>query len=160
MIKLTKETQECLSSLSNTQIYTLISAIEYFKRFVKARKFKVVKRLNILTLTRKDGICDNLVSCVIRLSNENIEIPNVYLCVLKIADSWQYKSGSCNYPVPHELLTPSGAYYNTVDLWDRRTKYGRRRWELLEFINDVLRQELDERFKRFEEKFDLKLNEE
>lgn len=52
----------------------------------------------------------------------------------KLMQKWPKYSGHENYPVPN----PSGGHprdaYYELHLWNRRTKYGRLRWELLEWL--------------------------
>ena len=51
-----------------------------------------------------------------------------------IAATWPKFSGDISYPVPHASLSPEEAYSKTNNLWDKRTRYGQDRRELLEFI--------------------------
>ena len=48
--------------------------------------------------------------------------------------NWPKYSGVLNYPVPHHYLPPATAFYSIADVWDRRTRYGKDRWELLDWL--------------------------
>lgn len=47
---------------------------------------------------------------------------------------WPHYSGSFRYPVPHPTLPPLDGYWDTFDLWDPETEYGRLRLDLLDFL--------------------------
>lgn len=55
---------------------------------------------------------------------------------------WPQFSGSADFPVPHPTEPACIAYGSTQNMWDRRTKYGRARWDLLEFCVSELEKEL------------------
>ena len=55
---------------------------------------------------------------------------------------WPGFSGIRDYPVPHPTKSPRDAYAETENKWNRRTKYGRARWDLLEFYISKLEKEL------------------
>lgn len=81
-------------------------------RNVKNNPFKIRKDL---------GICANIKDK--GLKNDFIEL----------ASQWPKYSGSINFPVPHPKYPndPLEGYFNGVNIWDRRTAYGKLRWELL-----------------------------
>lgn len=55
---------------------------------------------------------------------------------------WPQFSGSADFPVPHPTEPPCLAYNEAKDMWDWRTKYGRARWDLLDFCISELEKEL------------------
>ena len=57
---------------------------------------------------------------------------------------WPQFSGSADFPVPHPTQVACVAYSSTQNMWDRRTKYGRARWDLLEFCISELEKELND----------------
>lgn len=66
---------------------------------------------------------------------------------LHYAHRWARFSGDMAYPVPHPEYAPRPAYAHAVakgglSFWDKRTEYGRARWELLDFVINQLEQEL------------------
>lgn len=50
-----------------------------------------------------------------------------------LANQWPKSSGILSFPVPHPKYPndPLEAYYAVGNMWDRRTAYGKLRWELL-----------------------------
>lgn len=53
--------------------------------------------------------------------------------------TWPHFSGNSSYPIPStHYPDPSYAYDRTDNLWDRRTKYGRLRWDLLDHLIEYL----------------------
>ena len=57
---------------------------------------------------------------------------------------WPQFSGSEDYPVPHPTEPACIAYDSTRNKWNRRTKYGRARWDLLKFCISELEKELND----------------
>lgn len=60
--------------------------------------------------------------------------------------TWPHFSGEDRYPVPpiKEGQTPASAFNRGVEVcnnWNKRTKYGRLRWELLDFLIDQTKPE-------------------
>ena len=64
--------------------------------------------------------------------------------VLDLFRRWPQFSGSTDFPVPHPTEPACIAYNSTQNMWDRRTKYGRARWDLLEFCISELEKELND----------------
>lgn len=58
---------------------------------------------------------------------------------------WPHYSGTIQYPVPSCKKGDNNysAFFSCVNLWDRRTAYGRLRWDLLEFMIKTLQEELN-----------------
>ena len=52
---------------------------------------------------------------------------------ITLASQWPKRSCSLSFPVPHPKYPndPLEAYYAVGNIWDRRTAYGKLRWELL-----------------------------
>lgn len=57
---------------------------------------------------------------------------------------WPQFSGSADFPVPHPTKPACIAYDSTQNKWNRRTKYGQARWDLLEFCISELEKELSD----------------
>lgn len=45
---------------------------------------------------------------------------------------WEHFSGVNKYPIPAHI--GAGRAYETLNKWDRRTKYGQLRWQLLDWL--------------------------
>jgi hypothetical protein len=59
---------------------------------------------------------------------------------------WPKFSGSLDYPIPSNLFGAQRAYlvaFNQDAMWDKTTEYGLLRWELLEWLIESLKTELD-----------------
>ena len=61
---------------------------------------------------------------------------------------WPKYSGIPAYPVPSSTKDPDMAYWDTDDMYDTETQYGRDRLELAQFMIDTLKAELKERDER------------
>lgn len=46
---------------------------------------------------------------------------------------WEHYSGNYDFPVPHTTLDAETAWHHTENLWDKRTTYGKLRWEFTEW---------------------------
>lgn len=83
---------------------------------------------------------------------KGIKSPSTYgICVYSgdsavqhLVKYWPKYSGNKLYPVPHPTLHPRTAYDN-CSKWDKRTQYGKDRWELLQFIIKHIEDELKRR---------------
>jgi hypothetical protein len=79
------------------------------------------------------GLCSNL-SVIIKPKITDFEDRGkVDELIRSLMIKWPKFSGCPHYPVPHPIFEAIYAY-NNCSLWDSRTKYGRDRWELLDFI--------------------------
>lgn len=78
-------------------------------------------RDNPSKIKKYHGICKNL-------KDEELEAEFSVLAI-----QWPKSSGSLSFPVPHPKYPndPIEGYYAAVNIWDRRTAYGKLRWELL-----------------------------
>lgn len=85
------------------------------------------------------GTCHQL---ALRLSDENASYWRSKLQGL--FRRWPQFSSSADFPVPHPTETACIAFGSTQNMWDRRTKYGRARWDLLEFCISELEKELSD----------------
>ena len=67
------------------------------------------------------GICGNL-------KDKELKVEFIAL-----ASQWPKSSGILSFPVPHPKYPnePLKGYCVTKNIWDRRTAYGKLRWELL-----------------------------
>ena len=85
------------------------------------------------------GICNQLAR---KCGNENADYWRSKLQGL--FRRWPQFSGSADFPVPHPTEPACIAYDFAQNMWDRRTKYGRARWDLLEFCISELEKELND----------------
>ena len=78
-------------------------------------------RNNPSKIRKHHGICANLKDK--KLTAEFITLAN----------QWPKSSCSLYFPVPHPKYpnNPIEGYYKFENMWDRRTAYGKLRWELL-----------------------------
>jgi len=103
---------------------------------MKAELLKALKQIHKHPKTQF-GICHQLAIACDDVS-ENYWRNKIQSLTYK----WPKFSGIIDYPVPHPTEPPSLAYAETENKWDRRTKYGRARWDLLEFYISKLEKEL------------------
>lgn len=75
-------------------------------------------RSNPSKIKKHLGICSNI---------KTLELKGEFR---RLASKWPKHSGSLSFPVPH-LKDPEEGYFNAINMWDRRTAYGKLRWELL-----------------------------
>ena len=111
-----------------TVSYPIDSYTVNAKRFLEALK-AIQKRRMCST----SGICNNIA----RLGYEGMDSNHtVGEIVSALAESWEKHSGSYMYPIPPTGNATDGreAYENYKCHWDRSTKYGSMRHELLEFL--------------------------
>lgn len=85
------------------------------------------------------GICHQL---ALRCSDESADYWRSKLRGL--FREWPQFSGNADFPVPHPTELACIAYNSTQNMWNRRTKYGRARWDLLEFCISELEKELSD----------------
>lgn len=106
---------------------------------MKAKMLEALKQIREQPNPRI-GICYQLAaqSC----SDENVDYWHSKLQGL--FRRWPQFSGSADFPVPHPTELARVAYSSTQNMWDRRTKYGRARWDLLEFCISELEKELND----------------
>ena len=103
---------------------------------MKAELLKALKQIHKHPKTQF-GICHQLAIACDDVS-ENYWRNKIQSLTYK----WPKFSGIIDYPVPHPTEPPSLAYAETENKWDRRTKYGRARWDLLECYISKLEKEL------------------
>ena len=74
------------------------------------------------------GICGNL----------RVRLPENYL--RERWKNWPHYSGVEGFPVPssNRKTGPVGVYYHYISKWSRRTRYGRLRWALLDWLIEQL----------------------
>lgn len=94
--------------------------------------------LDNLKKIRKEGIPNKELGICFYTKCKTI---NEITKVRSIYESWPHFSGDLGYPVPHELGSDY-AFSFTENKWDRRTKYGRLRWDLLDYTINYLEREL------------------
>ena len=79
-------------------------------------------------------LCGNLNNFVYCFADDYIK---------SIAPDWKKFTGSSSYPVPHPTMHPAIAYYAISNLWDRRTQYGKNRYEFCEFVRERMIKDLE-----------------
>lgn len=57
----------------------------------------------------------------------------------KLVITWKYYTGNVTFPIPYNKRTrpdktPANAFWETENLWNKRSPYGRLRWELIDFL--------------------------
>lgn len=105
---------------------------------MKAELLKALKQTRERPAPRF-GICHQL---ALHRSDENTDYWRSKLRGL--FRRWPQFSGSADFPVPHPTEPACIAYNSTQNMWDRRTKYGQARWDLLEFCISELKKELSD----------------
>ena len=105
---------------------------------MKAELLEALKKIREWPAPRF-GICQQL---ALRLSDESADYWRSKLQGL--FRRWPQFSGSADFPVPHPTEPACIAYNSTQNMWNRRTKYGRARWDLLEFCISELEKELSD----------------
>lgn len=80
-------------------------------------------RDNPSKIMKYHGICTNL-------KDKKLEAK-----FIPLANQWPKSSGNLYFPVPNPKYPndPLEGYYATKNMWDRRTAYGKLRWELLDW---------------------------
>lgn len=60
-----------------------------------------------------------------------------------LSEKWPKFSGDISFPIPSTRKggCPEDAYFGAKSLWNKRTKYGRLRWELLDFLIEATKPE-------------------
>ena len=66
-------------------------------------------------------------------SCKNLKDKELKVEFIALASQWPKSSGIPSFPVPHPKYPkdPIKGYYRLGNMWDRRTAYGKLRWELL-----------------------------
>jgi len=82
---------------------------------------------------RQDSSSGIRINVELALASANIDVNCEMGKLLRVMRMWPKRSGAFSYPVPHPTIAPMIAY-DTCDLWDKSTEYGRNRWELLGFL--------------------------
>lgn len=103
---------------------------------MKVANLKVWEALEQVKPTGTDkehGICHNLVGVSHEHSTLPVRATFFSMCVDAYKD-WPKYSGNEDFPVPHNTHDCADAYYECINLWDRRTQYGKDRYELLNHL--------------------------
>ena len=80
------------------------------------------------------GLCQNF----------NDAYDDAYRAIINLSKTWDKFSGKLFYPVPHPTLDPEIAFFSDLNKWDKRTTYGKNRYELVAHIRDELKKELNQ----------------
>ena len=64
-----------------------------------------------------------------------------YLYMRRVMLSWPKRSHDVAYPIPSSIVSPSMAYVS-FNRWSRRSKYGKARWELLEYMIATIEEDI------------------
>jgi hypothetical protein len=91
------------------------------------------------------GICANVQEFLDYSTWDNPHIDR-HDVLWKAFYEWTHYSGNQNYPVPstNKKYSAELAYDTTEDLWSRRTKYGKLRWELLDHCIEYFQQQVNQ----------------
>lgn len=78
---------------------------------------------------RENGVCCNFLD----------DLP--YAITSKMFKEWKHFSGNSEYPVPSgdESTAPEHVYHSGENLYDKRTTYGKLRWDLIKHCAKYLR---------------------
>ena len=84
---------------------------------------------------REEGICD--------LLREIVRRPEVTTVMTIAVEHWDAYSGSETFPIhdpkyPYDMECARDAFTYASNLWDKRTKYGKLRYELVQRMIDVI----------------------
>lgn len=102
------------------------------KMEVPTKVWEALEQLKTKTPNKSNGICLNVQVLSCDLDIFSIRRDYFYYCVSAYRD-WPKYTGDGDYPVPHHEEDPDVAF-DFKPLWDRRTQYGRDRWELLDHL--------------------------
>lgn len=105
---------------------------------VNAKKLlEVLKAVKKRRVRKTSGICNNVARMSYELGYADMNSTHkVGVFVGALAESWEKHSGSYMYPIPPTGNASNGreAYESYKCHWDRSTKYGALRHELLDFL--------------------------
>lgn len=90
------------------------------------------------------GICNAIRRAGESLGLDCKEIYHLDIKFSEMATHWAEYSGDYRFPVPNTRKgsSPCSQYIRSKSLWSKRTKYGRLRWELVQFTQDCLAKEI------------------
>lgn len=79
-----------------------------------------------------DGICANIV----------LENGSSLTAIIDLVREWPHYSGNALFPIhTNKKLSPMWQFDTTYNHWDHNTNYGRRRWQLVNYLIRELRKE-------------------
>lgn len=109
----------------------------------------VLKKIREQVIYPKVGICGNFKHAVVAcVKLESYELDQLRFTLHKLMEHWPKFSGCSVYPikVPKADIGKFRNYYSYAGsrnlLWDKRTEYGRLRYELLDFLIEKFEAEL------------------
>jgi hypothetical protein len=119
----------------------------------ESTKMKTTKRLKtklklheILTDIKSGPLSGHYGICwEVRRRDEDFYDGNAEEALKRLFKTWPKFSGNLRFPIPSPIVEPpSDPFYRGIDRgnnWNKRTKYGRLRWELLDFLIDATKPE-------------------
>ncbi len=99
-------------------------------------KSELIKRLrglangSIKPTDKSEGICEEI--------NRICERSDLSIACMGIIEAYPEGSGWRTYPIPHPTLSPQIAFNVSLNLWDKRTIYGKRRLAMCDYVADKL----------------------
>ena len=86
------------------------------------------------------GICDAIRHYLVERSENYFTVWDSYT-IYELMKDWPKHSGVTEFPICAYGVDPMKEYMGCYDKWDRKTEYGRLRWELLEWLINKLENE-------------------
>ena len=86
------------------------------------------------------GIC-NAVKHYLESHSDNYFTVHDSYTIYELMKDWPKHSGNNEFPITVRGINPMKEYIDYYDKWDRKTEYGRLRWELLEWLIEKLESE-------------------
>ena len=114
------------TKLANKQILSALKAIKSNKEY----------------RYRSTGICDSVRRYLEGHSDNYFTVWDSHT-IYELMREWPKHSGNNEFPITVRGINPMKEYLGCYDKWDRKTEYGRLRWELLEWLINKLESEND-----------------
>ena len=86
------------------------------------------------------GICNAIRHYLVERSENHFTVRDSYT-IYELMKDWPKHSGNNEFPITVRGINPMKEYLDYYDKWDRKTEYGRLRWELLEWLIEKLESE-------------------
>ena len=112
------------TKLANKQILSALKAIKSNKEY----------------RYRSTGICDSVRRYLEGHSDNYFTVWDSHT-IYELMREWPKHSGNNEFPITVRGISPMKEYLGCYDKWDRKTEYGRLRWELLEWLIEKLERE-------------------
>lgn len=120
--------QNLMGNLMNNLMENIMKEVTDMKNMLdKAERIINEKK----PIDRNYGICSNITS-----TDTDRKV------IKTILADWDKFSGDKSFPIPHKMLNPYKAYSKAIsknNMWDKRTIYGKNRWEALHYVIEELK---------------------